>query len=356
MTWIVTGAAGFIGCNSVARLLGRGEHVVAIDNLSRPGTERNLDWLRQLGGSFEFVECDIRDAADLSLAFDRKDPVTTVLHLAGQVAVTTSIADPRADFETNALGTFNVCEAVRIHTPEALLIGASTNKVYGSRADEDVQLIDGRWWSASYPQGVDESAPLDFHSPYACSKGAGDQYVLDYARTYGLRTVSLRQSCIYGPRQFGIEDQGWVAWLSAAALAKRPFTIYGDGRQVRDLLYVDDLVALYTRCSEAPDVVAGQALNVGGGAGNALSLLELVDFLEQRLGRTVDYEHDVTRPGDQRFFVADASRAERLLGWRPAVSLSQGLERLTAWLEANLEDVLEAVDRRRPDASVVTRG
>lgn len=356
MSWIVTGAAGFIGCNAVATLLERGEDVVALDNLSRPGTERNLDWLEQQGGSFEFVKCDVRDAADLNAAFDASQGVTTVLHLAGQVAVTTSITDPRADFETNALGTFNVCEALRGFAPEALLINASTNKVYGSRADEDVELVDGRWWSASYPQGVDETAPLDFHSPYACSKGAADQYALDYARTYGLRTVSLRQSCIYGPRQFGIEDQGWVAWLTAAALAKRPFTIFGDGRQVRDLLFVDDLVGLYTLCAESPDAVAGHALNVGGGAQNALSLLELVEFLERRLERKVDYVQDAPRAGDQRFFVADSSAAATLLGWKPAVSLDQGLEQLTAWLEANLEDVLEAVDRRRPDVPAVARG
>jgi CDP-paratose 2-epimerase len=354
--WIVTGAAGFIGCNAVASFLERGDDVVGIDDLSRPGAERNLDWLQGLGGNFTFARRDVRDAAALGEVFAEHDGASAVLHLAGQVAVTTSIRDPRADFQTNAVGTFNVCEATRLHVPGAVLINASTNKVYGARADEGVGLVDGRWWSASHPQGIDETAPLDFHSPYACSKGAGDQYVLDYARTYGLRTVTLRQSCIYGPRQFGIEDQGWVAWLTAAALAGRPFTIYGDGRQVRDLLFVDDLVALYSACSAEPETVAGRALNVGGGPSNALSLLQLVSFLEARLGRPVEYEQAPPRSGDQRFFVADTRAVAELLGWRPGVDVASGLERLTGWIEANLEHVLAAVDRRQAETAHPSRG
>lgn len=349
--WIVTGAAGFIGCNSVAALLRRGDRVTAVDNLARPGAERNLAWLREQGGSFEFVECDVRDAAALEAVFGARPETDAVLHLAGQVAVTTSIRDPRDDFQTNALGTFNVCEAIRRCLPEAMLVNASTNKVYGAGAT-DVELRDGRWWSRSQPEGVDESWPLDFHSPYACSKGAAEQYVLDYVRTYGIRAVSLRQSCIYGPRQFGIEDQGWVAWLTAAALSGRPFTVYGDGRQVRDLLFVDDLVALYLACADAPEVVAGRALNVGGGPDNALSLLELIAHLEQRLGRDLVYEHGDPRPGDQRFFVADAGAARALLGWRPQIGVEEGLPRLVDWIEGHLAQVLEAVDRGRQTAEL----
>jgi CDP-paratose 2-epimerase len=347
MKWIVTGAAGFIGCNASAALLARGDEVVGIDNLSRPGTERNLDWLRERGGRFDFVRCDVRDEHELEATFAAHTGAHAVLHLAGQVAVTTSIRDPRADFEVNARGTFNVCEATRLHAPAAVLVNASTNKVYGEGAT-DVELMNGRWWSVSAPEGIDESVPLDFHSPYACSKGAADQYVVDYGRTYGLRSVSLRQSCIYGPRQFGIEDQGWVAWLTAAALGRQPFTIFGDGRQVRDVLFVDDLVALYIACAESPDVVAGRALNVGGGADNALSLLELVAYLEHRLGRRPEFALDEARLGDQRFFVADARAVRELLGWRPMVGVDEGLSRLVDWIEANLADVLEAVASRRP--------
>lgn len=347
MKWIVTGAAGFIGCNAAAVLAARGDEVVAIDNLSRPGAELNLQWL---GDRVTFARCDVRDADALDEVFAAHVDAGAVVHLAGQVAVTTSIRDPRADFEINGVGTFNVCEAVRLRVPQAVLINASTNKVYGEGA-QDLELRDGRWWSIGSPQGVDESTPLDFHSPYACSKGAADQYVLDYARTYGVRAVSLRQSCIYGPRQFGIEDQGWVAWLTAAALAGRPFTIFGDGRQVRDILYVEDLVALYARCAEEPDRVAGHALNVGGGAANALSLLDLVAFLEHRLGRPVAYERAEQRLGDQRFFVADTAKARELLGWTPEVDAATGLRRLADWLEENLDDVLAAVDARRPAGS-----
>jgi CDP-paratose 2-epimerase len=346
MKWIVTGAAGFIGCNASATLLARGDEVIGIDDLSRPGAERNLAWLQNRDGRFSFARADVRDEIELEAIFTAHSGVDVVLHLAGQVAVTTSINEPRNDFEVNANGTFNVCEATRLHASGALLVNASTNKVYGEGAT-DVELVDGRWWSVSAPEGIDESAPLDFHSPYACSKGAADQYVLDYARTYRLRTVSLRQSCIYGPRQFGIEDQGWVAWLSAAALARQPFTIFGDGRQVRDVLFVDDLVALYIACAESPDLVAGRALNVGGGADNALSLLELVAYLERKLGRRPEFELGEPRLGDQRFFVADASAARELLGWRPLVNVEEGLGLLVDWIAENLSDVLEAVASRK---------
>jgi len=357
MKWIVTGGAGFIGCNTAAKLLQRGDYVVAVDNLSRPGTELNLAWLEQQGfGGFTFARCDVRDAQALEEVFAASADAQAVLHLAGQVAVTTSIRDPRADFETNALGTFNVCEAVRRHTPDAVLVNASTNKVYGDGGGGSLELVDGRWWDAASPQGIAETVPLDFHSPYACSKGAADQYVLDYARTFGIRSVSLRQSCIYGPRQFGIEDQGWVAWLASAALGRRRFTIYGDGRQVRDVLYVDDLAALYAACAAAPDLVSGKALNAGGGPANALSLLELVASLEARLGRELDYAFAEPRLGDQKFFVADTTRARELLGWSPAVPLAEGLDRLMDWVSAHLDEVLDVVTAAGSSAAIAQSG
>jgi CDP-paratose 2-epimerase len=353
MKWIVTGAAGFIGCNAAAALLARGDDVVAVDDLSRAGADRNLAWLEARGeGRLRHLRIDVRDAARVDALVAEHADADAVLHLAGQVAVTTSIRDPRADFETNAGGTYNVCEAVRLHAPDAVLLTASTNKVYG-HGSTDVVLDGGRWWDATRPEGVDETMPLDFRSPYACSKGAADQYVLDYARTYGLRAVSLRQSCIYGPRQFGIEDQGWVAWLSAAALADLPFTIYGDGRQVRDVLFVDDLVELYVRCAERAGAVAGRALNVGGGRANALSLLELVALLERRLGRELRYDHAPPRVGDQRFFVADTRLARELLGWQPRVDVGAGLDRLLAWLDGSLDEILAVVGAPAPRAGAL---
>jgi CDP-paratose 2-epimerase len=288
----------------------------------------------------------VRQAEEVAGVIAEHSDAAVVLHLAGQVAVTTSVRKPRADFESNALGTFNVCEAVRVHAPRALLINASTNKVYGS-GSADLVLLDGRWADPAAPRGIAEESPLDFHSPYACSKGAAEQYVLDYARTYGLRTVSLRQSCVYGPRQFGIEDQGWVAWFSLAALAGQSMTIYGDGRQVRDILFVDDLVDLYIRCAEAPERVTGRALNVGGGPANVLSLLELVDFLEERLVRPIEPAFAAPRVGDQRVYVSDVSRARELLGWEPTVGVADGLPRLLAWLEDNLDQVAAVVGPRK---------
>jgi CDP-paratose 2-epimerase len=338
MKWIVTGVAGFIGCNSAARFLARDDQVVGFDNLSRPGTAHNLEWLRSLGGDFRFSRIDLRDTAAVSELIRTNADADAVLHLAGQVAVTTSLRDPRTDFEINALGTFNVCEAMRLAETRALLVYASTNKVYGSELGE-LMLVGGRWASCAYPNGVSESHPLDFHTPYACSKGAAEQYVLDYARSYGLRTVSLRQSCIYGTRQFGIEDQGWVAWLTLAALTDTPFTIFGDGRQVRDILDVADVVSAYDACAASPDVACGVALNVGGGGANTLSLLELVSELERRLDRPVRYEFAEPRAGDQRFYVSDVSEIGRRLGWTPSIGVDRGLEGLTAWLESNLSTI-----------------
>jgi CDP-paratose 2-epimerase len=246
------------------------------------------------------------------------------------------VADPRHDFEVNALGTFNVLEAVRRAAKgRPAVLYASTNKVYGNLEHVRVVERNGRYAYEDRPDGVDESEPLDFHSPYGVSKGCGDQYVRDYARIYGLRTVAFRQSCIYGTRQFGIEDQGWVAWFCVAVTTGQPFTIFGDGKQIRDALWVEDLVELYERAAERADAVKGEVFNVGGGPANTLSLLELVATLEDRFGRKLDPAFADWRPGDQRVFVADVRKAGRVLGWRPKVSVGEGVDRLISWVKEN---------------------
>jgi CDP-paratose 2-epimerase len=273
---------------------------------------------------------DIRDATALCRAAEDAD---VIYHLASQVAVTTSVQDPRQDFEANALGTFNVLEAARLSDRQPIVLYASTNKVYGGM--EDVAVVEGETGYAyrDYPHGIPETFPLDFHSPYGCSKGAGDQYVRDYARIYGLPTVVFRQSCIYGPRQFGIEDQGWVAWLLIAAVTGQPISIYGDGKQVRDLLWVDDLLDLYELAIERVDVAAGQVYNVGGGPRNTLAVWqELGPMLASLLGREIPVTYTDWRPGDQHIFVADVRKAERELGWRPTTSREDGVRRLFEWV------------------------
>lgn len=336
MKLFITGGAGFIGCNSAAHFLQQGHAVVIYDNLSRKGGPANLSWLKdQFGARVEFVEGDIRDYETLSAVIGGHD---VVLHLASQVAVTTSVQNPREDFEINALGTFNVLEAVRQQAPETAVIYASTNKVYGGMEAAKVELQGERYGYADYPYGIPESYPLDFHSPYGCSKGAGDQYMLDYARIYGLRTLVFRQSCIYGRRQFGIEDQGWVAHFVIAAVLNRAINIYGDGRQVRDLLHVSDLIRAYELGIEKIDELRGQALNVGGGPHNTLSIwAEFGPLLEELSGKTMAVQRGAWRPGDQRVFIADIRRAKELLGWEPAISPVAGIYDLYQWVSANPE-------------------
>ena len=340
-TWLVTGGAGFIGSNAVHALVRRGERVVVLDNLTRPSAPLNLRWLREeLGDAFELVEADIRNAADVEAAFTAHAPVDVVLHLAGQVAVTTSIADPRDDHEVNVLGSFNLLEATRRFAPEAAFLNVSTNKVYGQLERHAIDERDLRYVDLDAPAGVSEAAPLDPHSPYGCSKAAADIYALDYARIYGLRALSLRQSCIYGPRQFGVEDQGWVAWFALAAHQHRPLTVYGNGKQVRDLLYVDDLVRLYVLAAERAEALAGRAYNVGGGPANTLSLLELLRRLAAWRGEEIEVAFDESRPGDQLVFVADCARAARDLDWTPEIDLDAGLDRLLAWIEVHATQAL----------------
>ncbi len=341
-TVIITGGAGFIGCNAAARFLERGAKVVVIDNLSRKGAARNLAWLKTLRGDLVFAKEDIRRAAPLRRIFE-KHPADLILHLAGQVAVTTSVAAPRNDFEVNALGTLNVLEALREtyglspsrRAKAPFLINASTNKVYGGMENVRIAERGGRYAYRDFPHGVPEDMQLDFHSPYGCSKGTADQYVIDYHRIYGLTAVSLRQSCIYGYRQFGIEDQGWVAWFTIAAHLGKTITIYGDGKQVRDTLFIDDLIDCYEAAYEKRKTAAGKAYNIGGGPKNTLSLLELVAFLEKDLGRKIPLKFGKTRPGDQPVYISDIRRAKRGLGWSPKVGVKKGVKLLSRWVAEN---------------------
>ena len=347
MKLLITGCAGFIGGHAADWFLrtGAADQVVGLDNLSRRGNQENLAWLQSQypADRFRFAQADIRRADDLASVFSSHPDIGAVLHLAGQVAVTTSVQNPRMDFESNALGTLNVLECVREYCPDAALIYSSTNKVYGGMEEVVVVERDGRYAYRDLPGGMPETTPLDFHSPYGCSKGAGDQYVRDYARIYGLKTVVLRQSCIYGTRQFGIEDQGWVAWFTIASVLGKPITVYGDGKQVRDVLWVEDLVRLYQTCIARIDETRGKVYNAGGGPGNAMSLIELLGYLrEVNGGTTVPVATGDWRPGDQKVFVADIRRIEQDLGWTPTVSPREGVAKLYAWTHDN-RDMLQNV-------------
>ncbi len=331
---LITGGAGFIGVNAADHFLRNGWEVTVLDNFSRKGTDINLAYLEGKHTSgLTVVRADIRTDQDQLNSLCNE--VDVVLHLAAQVAVTTSVVDPREDFEINALGTFNVLEAVRTSSKKPILIYASTNKVYGGLESVGVDEGEGRYSFAGGLAGVTEEMLLDFHSPYGCSKGAADQYVRDYSRLYDLKTVVLRQSCIYGPHQMGIEDQGWVAWFMIATMFKKPVTIYGNGKQVRDLLYVDDLVAAYDVCIDQIDKVSGQAFNMGGGPTNTLSLLEFLTFLKDDLQMPVEYSFGGVRPGDQPIFVSDNAKFMQLTGWEPKVGTQEGIKNLLEWLEAN---------------------
>ncbi len=330
---LITGGAGFIGCNLADRLARSGRRVVIYDNLSRAGVDRNLAWLRQVHPPVEFQRGDIRDFVGLKTAVADCE---MVFHLAAQVAVTTSIVSPREDFLINLEGTLNLLEAIRESKQDIGLIFTSTNKVYGALDDIAVDEEATRY-VASVPgaqQGVDESRPLDFHSPYGCSKGAADQYVIDYARTYGLRAAVFRMSCIYGPHQYGTEDQGWVAHFLIRALAGAPIRIYGDGKQVRDILYIDDLVDAFLAAEAHLDDLAGSAFNIGGGPNHTISLVELLDQIGAG-GQKPPVTFENWRQGDQRWYVSDPRKFGRATGWYPRVDADDGLGRLRAWLLEN---------------------
>jgi CDP-paratose 2-epimerase len=331
---LVTGGAGFIGTNMVDNLVSSGCSVTILDNLSRPGVEKNLKWLRRKHKKNLKVEiADIRNAFAVQQAVNVAD---VVFHFAAQVAVTTSCKSPMEDFEINARGTLNILEALRLRENPPPLIFTSTNKVYGGLEDLEIHLKNSRYEPANQflaSHGISEDRKLDFHSPYGCSKGTADSYILDYVRTFDLKAVIFRMSCIYGPHQFGTEDQGWVAHFLISALKGNPITIYGDGYQVRDILFVEDLVEAFNLAYQNIDQLAGQAFNIGGGVANSISLMELLKVIEEIQGEKIKVDFGDWRPGDQRYYVSDITRFKNLTGWAPKTSYSEGVEKLYNWLK-----------------------
>jgi CDP-paratose 2-epimerase len=330
---LITGGCGFIGSNLADRLAARGHQVTILDNLARSGVRENAQWLKSRHR--EKVNITIGDVRDPIPVIDSVREARAVLHLAAQVAVTSSVEHPLDDFETNARGTLNVLEAVRLHNPQAPVVFASTNKVYG-RLIEDAQIkrSDRRYVPADskLARGISETAPLDFYSPYGCSKGTADQYVHDYARVFGLRTVVMRMSCIYGPRQFGTEDQGWIAHFLVSALRGNSLTIYGDGYQVRDALYVADAAEAWISVLDQIDRTGGHIFNLGGGLTNSVSLLELIELIAPLTSHEISYSFADWRPGDQPWYVSDISALSSAVGWRPRTSVIDGLSSLQDWL------------------------
>ncbi|MEW6614757.1 MAG: NAD-dependent epimerase/dehydratase family protein [Thermodesulfobacteriota bacterium] len=334
MKALITGGAGFIGCNLTDRLFTQKQSVTIFDNLSRPGTPQNIAWLRERHpNQVHLIEGDVRDVQLVARACQGVD---IIYHLAAQTAVTTSVKDPRTDFEINALGTLNVLEAARTCGSNPIVIFASTNKVYGQLENITTEKQATRYVYKDRLYGVDETQMLDFHSPYGCSKGAADQYVRDYARIYGLRTVVFRQSCIYGPRQFGIEDQGWVAWFIISSVLGNRITIYGDGRQVRDLLHINDLLDAFEVARAKIEISAGQVYNIGGGYDNSLSIwLEFGPLLEELLGQTIEIYYADWRLGDQRVYISNCQKAINDLRWQPRIGIREGIKDLIAWVKCN---------------------
>lgn len=336
MKLLITGGCGFLGSNLASDALVRGDELVVFDNLYRSGSRENLVWL-QGQGKFTFEHGDIRNQNDITRIIQSFKP-DAIFHLAGQVAMTTSISNPRMDFEVNAMGTQNLLEAVRQYVPEAIVVYSSTNKVYGDLEQYTYSETDTRYQCNEQPNGFNEQTQLDFHSPYGCSKGAADQYMLDYARIFGLKTVVFRHSSMYGGRQFATYDQGWVGWFcqkateTKNATLKEPFTISGTGKQVRDVLHADDMKRLYMAAVGNIDKAKGQAFNIGGGIENSLSLLELFALLEKISNTKLNYTQLPVRESDQRVFVADLAKAKRLLNWQPMVSAQDGVARMVEWV------------------------
>jgi CDP-paratose 2-epimerase len=334
MRFLITGGCGFLGANLASEVLKRGEELFVIDNLSRVGSVDNLRWLEQQG-NISFFQKDIRNTLDVGQIVQDVRP-DIVFHLAGQVAMTTSIDDPRLDFEINVVGGFNILNAVRMYVPDAIVTYSSTNKVYGDlhcRLEE----TDTRYIAVDYPNGFGEDLSLDFQGPYGCSKGAVDQYMLDFARVFGLKTVVFRHSSIFGGRQFATFDQGWIGWFVKEALAiksgkKQNLTVSGTGKQVRDVLFASDLVACYFRAIERIDFCKGQAFNIGGGADNSLSIIELFKLLEEKLETHISFSSLPWRKSDQKVFIADIQKAKNVLGWEPSVNKETGVSEMVAWV------------------------
>lgn len=337
MRYLITGGCGFLGSNLAQSVLEKGEELCVFDNLSRFGSSLNLDWLKTQG-EFKFIHGDIRNANDVETLIAEYQP-QVIFHLAGQVAMTTSIENPRKDFEINAMGSFNLLEAVRKFAPDCQIIYSSTNKVYGDLAWVTYSETETRYQADEFPKGFDEATPLDFHSPYGVSKGSADQYMLDYSRIFGLNTTVFRHSSMYGGRQYSTYDQGWVGWFCQQAInikndtQQELFTISGTGKQVRDVLHAKDMKSLYFSAVAAKEKIKGQAFNIGGGMDQSLSLLELFQLLEEIQGITMQYTQLPERLSDQKIFVADISKASELLNWRPAVSAKNGVQQMLDWLQ-----------------------
>lgn len=354
---VITGGAGFIGSNLADRLLSTGRRVIVFDNLSRRGSEKNMRWLkRQYGDRVQFKIADTRNRCALRQVLPYAD---RVFHLAAQAAVTTSLVDPMGDFATNLQGTLNLLEEIRLSPSRPKLLFTSTNKVYGDLHDVALEEKTGRYEPRDphiFSRGIDEHRPLDFHSPYGCSKGAADQYVLDYGRIFDLPTVVFRMSCIYGMHQFGTEDQGWVAHFLIQALREQPITIYGNGKQVRDVLFIEDLLNAMTGAMEHMDEIRGTAFNIGGGVHRTVSLCELLDMIRDLAGRPTAIEWGALRPGDQKYYVSDTRLFEEKTGWKPAVPVDEGVRRLWNWLKQDREHERKSQDRKGHHARQVNRG
>jgi len=329
MKYLITGGAGFVGSNLAAEVLKQGHELFVFDNLFRLGSSSNLEWLKNQG-EFKYFPYDIRNNNDVETVIREIKP-DVIFHLAGQVAMTTSILNPRLDFEVNTMGTYNLLEAVRKYSPDSVILYSSTNKVYGDFDTLTFEEEETRYVCKEFPNGFDESLPLNFQSPYGCSKGAADQYLLDYYRMYGIRTVVFRHSSMYGGNQHSTYDQGWIGWFCQKAIEikqgilKEPFTISGNGKQVRDVLHVDDVVNLYFSASNNIEIVKGQAFNIGGGIENSLSLLELFVLLEEELGIKMKYKQINWRESDQKVFVAKYSKYSNLVNWNPNISKEFGV-------------------------------
>ncbi len=333
----IFGGAGFVGCNTAYYYLNKGDRVFCFDNLSRDGVEHNLSWLKSLNNpDFTFVKGNVTDF-DAVRDFLRLSNPELVFNFAAQVAVTTSVTDPRTDFECNLLGSFNVLEGIRLLGTKPSLLYTSTNKVYGGMEEARVILDGKRYAYADYPQGIAEDWPLDFHSPYGCSKGGADQYCRDYARIYSIPITVFRMSCIYGIHQFGNEDQGWVAHFVRAALLNKPINIYGDGMQVRDILFIHDLIRGFDTAINDKESSYGQIYNIGGGASNTISLLELVALLEEYTNHKIPLNFGDWRPGDQMIYVSNIKRAKDRLGWSPNISKQEGVKMLLDWMKENID-------------------
>ena len=339
MIYLITGGCGFLGSNLASEVIKRGHKLVVFDNLSRLGSASNLNWLKSLG-EFSFIHGDIRNTNDIENLLSNLNP-DVVFHLAGQVAMTTSIENPKKDFEINVYGTINLLESLRKINSSATVIYSSTNKVYGNLDFYDYEETATRYKAKGHEVGFDESVPLDFRSPYGCSKGSADQYMLDYARNFGIKTIVFRHSSIFGVRQFSTFDQGWIGWFVKQALLKKsghlknPFTVSGTGKQVRDVLFASDLIQCYFLAADRIEACFGQAFNIGGGMNNSLSLLELFEMLERKINIKLEFDHIPWRSNDQKVFVANIDKAKRLFNWEPTIKKEDGIEEMINWVKSN---------------------